>query len=268
MAQPGISIVVISLNEADRIDHLLSHAAFADEVIVVDSGSTDETVSLCESAGARVIHRPWTGYADQKQFAMQQAKGQWILNLDADEYVPDALAEEIYRALEKTPPSVAAFSMPRLSYYLGRWIRHGGWYPDRKVRLVRNGAGEWIGDGIHERLAVKGQVQALQFPLHHLVYRNIADHVNTANRFSDVYAIHRGGAGALFLLGGLPHIAGKFLECYLWKRGFLDGWPGLIIAMVSSGYVFLKHAKAWEMGRSFKRADPLATPPADGSSSG
>lgn len=263
-----ISIVVIALNEADRIGHLLNHAAFADEVIVVDSGSTDQTVSLCESAGARVLHRPWTGYADQKQFAMQQATGQWILNLDADEYVPYALADEIQTAIAQAPSSVAAFSMPRLSYYLGRWIRHGGWYPDRKVRLVRNGAGKWIGDSIHERLAVDGHVQALRSPFHHLVYRNITDHVQTANQFSDAYAKHRGGAGAFFLLGGIPHTVGKFLECYLWKRGFLDGWPGLIIAMVSSGYVFLKHAKAWEMGRRFERVDPGPNPPADQSSSG
>lgn len=253
-----ISIVVIALNEADRIGHLLRRTAFADEVIVVDSGSTDNTVSLCESAGARVIHRPWTGYADQKQFAMEQATGQWILNLDADEYVPDGLAAEIRTALPGAPPSVTAFSMPRLSYYLGRWIRHGGWYPDRKVRLVRKGAGRWVGDGLHERLVVNGTVHALKSPFHHLVYRNIADHVKTANQFSDVYAGHRGGAGSFFLLGGIPHTLGKFLECYLWKRGFLDGWPGLVIAMVSSGYVFLKHAKAWEAGQDFAKIDPPA----------
>jgi glycosyltransferase involved in cell wall biosynthesis len=259
MPNPDISIVVIALNEADRIGHLLRHAAFASEIIVVDSGSTDGTVDLCTAAGATVIHREWTGYADQKQFAMGQATGAWILNLDADEYVPDGLASEIDAALAHAPPSVVAFSMPRLSYYLGRWIRHGGWYPDRKTRLVRNGAGQWVGDGIHERLTVDGRVQPLSQPLHHLVYRNIADHVKTANRFSDVHARHRGSASALYLLGGIPHTAGKFLECYLWKRGFLDGWPGLIIAMVSSGYVFLKHAKSWEAGRRFDAINPPAT---------
>ena len=263
MAKPNLSIVVIALNEADRIGHLLRHAGFADEVIVVDSGSTDNTVALCEAAGARVIQRPWTGYADQKQFAMQQARGDWVLNLDADEYVPEALAAEIEAALADPSPSVAAFSMPRLSYYLGRWIRHGGWYPDRKIRLVRKGAGTWIGDGLHERLQVKGRVRALDSPLHHLVYRNIADHVNTTNRFSDVYAAHRGGASALFLLGGIFHTLGKFLECYLWKRGLLDGWPGLIVAMVSSGYVFLKHAKAWEAGQAMAAPDQGETAPPD-----
>lgn len=256
MSATPISIVVIAFNEADRIGHLLGRSTFADEVIVVDSGSSDGTVALCESAGARVIHRPWQGYADQKQFAMEQAKGAWVLNLDADEHVSAELAEEIRTAVANAPPSVAAFSMPRLSYYLGRWIRHGGWYPDRKVRLVRRGAGRWIGDSIHERLTVAGQVQALKSPLHHLVYRNIADHVTTANRFSDVYAQHRQGAGAFFLVGGIFHTMGKFLECYLWKRGFLDGWPGLIIAMVSAGYIFLKHAKAWEKGQSFAQIAP------------
>ena len=258
MPAPNLSIVVIAINEADRIGHLLRHASLADEVVVVDSGSTDRTVALCESAGARVIHRDWGGYADQKQFAMQQASGSWILNLDADEYVPGPLAAEIQGELAQASPSVAAFSMPRRSYYLGRWIDHGGWYPDRKVRLVRRGAGRWIGDGLHERLAVEGRVQPLQRPLHHLVYRDIADHVNTANRFSDVHARHHGGSGSWYLAVGVPHTLVKFCECYLWKRGFLDGWPGLVIAMVSAGYVFLKHAKAWEAGQRLKassRAD-------------
>lgn len=250
-----ISIAVIALNEADRIGHLLRHSTFADEVVVVDSGSSDETVSLCEAAAARVLRHPWSGYAAQKQFAMEQAAGDWILNLDADEYVPDALASEIRTAVAAAPPSVVAFSIPRLSRYLGRWILHGGWYPDRKVRLVRRGAGRWIGQGIHERLIPDGDVRPLIHPMHHLVYRNIFDHVKTVNQFSDIYAAHRGGAGPLFLLAGLPHALGKFLECYIWKRGILDGWAGLVISMVSSFYVFLKHAKAWEHGQSFSSTE-------------
>lgn len=245
---PTISIVVIAKNEADRIGRLLKRVGFADEVVVIDSGSTDETVSLCEQQQARVLQHEWSGYADQKQFAMEQAKGEWILNLDADEYVPRALADEILKAVAQAPPSVTAFSMPRRSFYLGRWIDHSGWYPDRKVRLVRKGTGRWIGDGLHEQLKVDGQLLRLRNPLHHFVYRNIADHVKTANTFSDVYARHRGDSGPMFLLAGIPHALGKFLECYIWKRGFLDGLPGLVIAMVSSGYIFLKHAKAWERG--------------------
>lgn len=246
---PKISIAVISLNEADRIGHLLKHASFADEVVVVDSGSTDGTVELCESSGARVIHKPWAGYADQKQYAMTQTSGDWILNLDADEYIPDKLAEKIMEAISTAPPDIAAFSMPRLSYYLGRWIRHGGWYPDRKVRLVRRGMGNWIGDGLHEQLKADGRVIPLQDPMHHLVYRNIFDHVKTANQFSDVYAAHKSGGG-FFMLTGVPHALIKFLECFIWKRGILDGWAGLVIAVVSSFYVFLKHAKVWEKHRN------------------
>lgn len=250
-----ISIVVIAKNEADRIGHLLNHCEFAHEVIVVDSGSTDETVALCESKNAKVIHHPWQGYADQKQFAMEQAKCPWILNLDADEYVPDELAQEIQSAVASAPPAVAAYSMPRLSYYLGRWIRHGGWYPDRKVRLMRKGAGHWTGDGIHEKLVIDGESMELSNPLHHLVYRNIADQIKTVNSFSDVYARHRKKAGPLFLAAGIPHTFGKFFECFIWKRGFLDGWAGLVIAMISSGYIFLKHAKAWERHQEFNASD-------------
>jgi len=156
------------------------------------------------------------------------------------------LAEEMTEAVSSADPQVNGFSMPRLSRYLGRWIRHGGWYPDYKIRLVRRRSSRWSDDALHEKLHVNGTVRQLSKPILHHVYRGISDHVNTINRFSDVYAQERTPAGSGFVLAGVGHALVKFLECYAWKLGILDGVPGLIIAMNSSWYVFLKHAKRWE----------------------
>ena len=246
MEKPKISIAVIAKNEADRIGRLLASVDFADEVIVVDSGSTDGTQSLCEKMGARVVFKEWRGYAAQKQYAMECTSSEWIVNLDADEEISKPLAEEIRKAIGNAAPEVCAYSMPRLSRYLGRWIKHGGWYPDLKVRLVRRGKGMWKGDTLHEQLVVEGKIEPLSNPILHHVYRGIADQVVTINGFSDLYATERGPAKAWFVVAGTAHAFGKLLECYLWKLGFLDGVPGLIIAMNSGWYVFLKHAKAWE----------------------
>jgi glycosyltransferase involved in cell wall biosynthesis len=246
MKIPSISVAVIAKNEVDRIGDLLKSVNFAEEVVVVDSGSTDGTQELCRRMGARVIFNEWPGHVAQKQFALESTKNEWILSLDADEMVSDALIREIHSAVENADPTVSGFSMPRLSKYLGRWIKHGGWYPDRKVRLVRRGKGKWKGVDPHDKLAIDGKAVRLKNPILHHVYRGIEDHVKTINRFSDIYAQGCNPAGSGFVLAGVGHAAIKFLECYLWKLGMLDGVPGLIIAMNSSWYVFLKHAKRWE----------------------
>ena len=214
----------------------------------MDSGSTDATVDIANSLGARVIHQDWLGYVAQKQVALEAASGEWILSLDADEALSADSAREISTALENTGPGVNGFSMPRLSRYFNRWIRHGGWYPDRKVRLVRRGAGQWVGDGLHEWLQVTGQVQRLEHPILHYVYRDISDQLRTINRFSTIAAERRGVRSPAYVTLGLLHAAAKFFECAIWKLGLLDGIPGLVIAVNSAFYVFLKHAKSWELG--------------------
>jgi hypothetical protein len=173
---------------------------------------------------------------------------EWILCLDADEEVSPALVKEIIKAMEDAGSEVCAFSMPRLSRYLGRWIRHGGWYPDRKVRLIRRGSGTWQGVDPHDKLVVTGEIRQLKNPILHHVYRGISDQVATINNFSEIYAEQGSYRGGWFVVAGLFHAFGKFVECYFWKLGFWDGIPGLIIAVNSAWYTFLKHAKKWESG--------------------
>jgi glycosyltransferase involved in cell wall biosynthesis len=245
-----LSVCIIAFNEEERIGDCLASVRWADEIVVVDSGSTDRTRAIAADAGARVIERPWPGFVAQKNFALEQATGDWVLCVDCDERVSPALAEEIRRVLAAPPADVDGWSMPRKTHYLGRWITHGGWYPDRKVRLVRRGRARWGGVDPHDRLFADGRVAPLGGDLHHYTYRDIADHLRTIDRFTTIGAgeLHaRGRRGALLPL--LFHPAGKFLRMYLLRLGFLDGAPGLLVAVLGSYYVFLKYAKLWELER-------------------
>lgn len=242
-----LSVAVITKNEEDRIGHLLESVTFADEIVVIDSGSTDKTLDICRTYGARIFHQDWLGYVGQKQRALELTTGDWILSLDADEVIPDTTRMEIITALFTNPCHASGFSFPRLSRYLNRWIRHGGWFPDRKVRMVRRGLGRWVGDTLHERLEVSGNVAQLNNPIQHYVYRDIFDQIRTINSFSSTFAsTNRSRFPEVYLLLGLFHAVAKFIECAIWKLGILDGAAGLIIAVNSSFYVFLKHAKVWE----------------------
>jgi glycosyltransferase involved in cell wall biosynthesis len=246
--KPRLSVAIIAKDEEDRIRRLLDSVSFADEIVVVDSGSADSTLEICQSVGAKVFHQNWLGYAGQKQVALELAEGDWILSLDADEVISDSLRVEILEAIKTSDPEINGFSFPRVSWYLNRWIRHGGWFPDRKVRLVRSGTSRWVGDSLHEKLEVDGSVVQLANPIYHYVYRNVFDQIRTVNSFSSTFASKKRTAfPRLYLAFGFFHAFGKFLECAIWKLGFLDGAAGLIIAANSAFYVFLKHAKVWEV---------------------
>ncbi|MGC8604299.1 MAG: glycosyltransferase family 2 protein [Desulfomonilaceae bacterium] len=243
----GISAVIITKNEEDRIVTLLKSLRFADEIVVVDSGSSDKTLEICRSYGAKIFHQKWLGYVAQKQYAMEQASCDWILSLDADEMIPEETQLEIAKELSTNDLEIKAFSFPRLSWYLNRWIRHGGWFPDRKIRLIRRGHARWVGHALHEKLEVNGNVKHLKSPIIHYVYRNISDQITTIDSFSTVFASRRKSRfPRIYLSLGLLHSVAKFFECAIWKLGVLDGAPGLIIAVNSAFYVFLKHAKTWE----------------------
>jgi len=248
MRTPGISATVITFNEEQNIRDCLESIAWVDEIIVIDAFSTDTTVAICRQYTDNVLQRQWPGHVLQKQFALEQARGQWILSLDADERLSPEAAAEIRQKAVDGGSAADGFMFPRQSFYLGRWIRHGGWYPDRKLRLVRRGRGRWTGDDPHDKLVVEGTTEQCSGKIYHYVYRDIAQQLKTVDSFSRITAAQwrREGMPARVLpMVVKPPL--KFLETYVWKRGFLDGMPGFIIAMISSYYVFLKYAKLWEL---------------------
>jgi glycosyltransferase involved in cell wall biosynthesis len=241
-----LSAAIICRDEADRIGDCLESVAFCDEIVVVDSGSTDATVEIARKHATRVVHNAWPGYVAQKNFALDQTTGDWILCLDADERVTPELRSAIERALDGAP-TCAGFAMRRHAFYLGRWIDHGGWYPDWKLRLVRRGRARWGGVDPHDKLVADGPVARLDADLVHLTYRDFADHLGTVQRFSDVVAEQWAQRGRRFSVArALLHPLVKFFECYVWKQGFRDGWPGFVIAATSAFYVFAKHVKLFE----------------------
>jgi len=244
----ALAVCVITLDEEDRIGDCLASVAWADEILVVDSGSSDRTAAIAAAHGARVIVRAWPGYAAQKNFALEQVAAEWVLSIDADERVSPELASAIRALVAAADERIAGASMPRRTWYLGRWIRHGGWYPDRKLRLVRRGRGSWQGEYVHERLVADGAIRALDGDLLHYTYRGIADHLRTIDRFTTAAAREMAsrGAGPAWI-GMLVNPPLKFLKMYLLKAGLLDGVPGFIAAVLGSYYVFLKHAKLWEL---------------------
>lgn len=246
-----ISAVIITFNEEDRLpDALASLEGVADEIVVVDSYSTDRTLAIARAAQARVWQNRFEDYGRQKNFAMQKAGHEWILNLDADERVSPELKRAILDLKAAAAPAgTAAFAIKRKTFYLGRWIRHSGWYPDRKIRLFKKNAAAWQGR-IHEKLLVDGAVARLGGDILHFTYRDIGDHVGRLNRYAGFQAEEIVRAGMRFLLPRLlilPPVT--FLRFYVWKLGLLDGFPGLVIATISSWGTALKYLKAMALKR-------------------
>ncbi len=248
MAIPKISAAVITFNEEKNICRCLESLRWTDEIIVVDSFSTDATVELAQRYTDKVVQRDWPGHVLQKQFALEQATGDWIISLDADEELTAEAAAEIQQVLAGLPPESNGCSFPRQSFYLGRWIKHGGWYPDRKLRLVRRGHARWAGDDPHDKLIADGATRDLRGRIHHYVYSDISHQLRTVDSFSGITAGQwrsEGRRAAASVM--IAKTIGKFFETYLWKLGILDGMPGFIISLISSYYVFLKYAKLWEL---------------------
>jgi len=245
-----ISAVVICGNEEANIGDCLESVKWCDEIVVVDSMSADRTPEIARRYTKKVIQRPWPGYVAQKNFALEQATGDWVLSLDADERCTPGLKAGLERALASAD-GIDGFRVKRHVKYLGRWINHGGWYPDWKLRIVRRGRAKWTGVDPHDKLEANGLTRDLDADLEHYTYRDFSHQLKTIDRFSDVVVgewIKEGRTPSLFKL--LFHPPVKFLECYVWKLGFLDGWPGFVIAKASAFYVFIKQVKLRERTRS------------------
>lgn len=242
-----ITATIITLNEERNIARAIESLRCCDEIVVVDSGSSDRTVELAHKLGARVVDCAWRGYAEQKNRAAACAAHDWILSLDADEALSEALEAEIW-TIKKNGPRFDAYTMPRLAQYLGRWILHGGWYPDRKVRLYDRRRAEWAGPYVHESVRVRGRVGHLRENLLHFTCGSLSEHLKSLDRYTTLAAeelvASRRPAAMAHLLFDPPW---TFAKSYLLQRGFLDGREGLTIAYMAALYTFLKYAKARTM---------------------
>lgn len=248
MKRPQISACVITFNEEKNIEACLQSISWVEEIIVVDSMSTDATLEISRRFTQKVYQKEWQGHVRQKNYALQFAQHEWVLCLDADERVSPELRREIEDHLSRDQQQVDGYLFPRHSYYLGKWINHGGWYPDYKLRLFKKSKGTWGGKDPHDRVILNGAAAYLTSDLLHYVYRNLSHQLKTVDSFSSISASIMNGEGASFSPASLIfRPLGKFLGTYFIKRGFLDGLPGFIIAVASSFYVFLRYAKLWEL---------------------
>jgi len=240
----GLTVTVITLNEAANIEDCLASVAWADEIVVVDSGSTDGTPDLARAKGARVIVRGWPGYSAQKNFAAGEGTHDWILSVDADERITPELAAEIQATLVRDPAE-AGFRIPRVTWHLGKWIRTTDWYPDYQLRLYNRTRGTWPQRRVHESVsATNGPVGQLRGELQHFAYRDVSHHFQTMDRYTTLAAEDmqaQGRQAGLFDLTVHPWAA--FMRNYFLRRGFMDGTAGFIISVMNAYYVFLKFAK-------------------------
>jgi glycosyltransferase involved in cell wall biosynthesis len=244
---PKLSATVVAKNEAADLGAALASLTWADEIVVVDSHSTDDTVAIARQYTDRVVVHDWLGHIEQKNYAASLASHDWILSVDADERVTPELAGEI-QTLMAGEPDDKAFRIPRVTFHLGRWIRTTDWFPDYQHRLYDRRAARWTGRYVHEALNVTGSVGLLRGELQHYAYRDIADHLETIDRYT-TYAARQmdedGRRAGLLQLAGHPPLA--FLRNYLARGGIRDGIPGFIISSMNAYYVFLKFAKLWEL---------------------
>ncbi len=248
MSHPRLSVVVIAKNEEARLRGCLESVAWADELIVVDAESIDKTVQIAREFTDRVYVRPWPGFAAQKNFGLEQATGDWILSLDADEEVPRELREEIEGILAGR--GGAGYRMPRRNLFWGHWVRHGGLYPDWQLRLFRRGRGRFVERAVHESVEVDGEVGRLREALVHRSYEDIADFLARADRYSTLAAEEWARSGRPVRPADvLLRPAGRFLSMYVVHAGFLDGWRGFLLAALYAYYVFIRSAKVWERVR-------------------
>src|SRR5205085_2746126 len=243
-----ITAIVITFNEEANIARALESLAWADEIIVVDSESRDHTVAIARRFTERVIIRPWPGYSAQKNFAAEQASHDWIFSLDADEQVSEALRREIESLKQAAEPAVAGYEMPRLTFYLGRWIRHSGWYPDWKLRLYDRRRSRWVGDYVHEGLEVDGVIARLTGDLLHFTVKDASEHHLRIDRYTRLAAEQAHAQGKRASIAAIifsPLLT--FIRSYVFKLGFLDGLQGYAIARFAAHYAFLKNLKLWEL---------------------
>jgi glycosyltransferase involved in cell wall biosynthesis len=250
-----ISVTIITFNEATNIRECLESVAWADEIVVVDSESRDETVTIAREYTDQVFVNPWPGHQEQKNVAVDKATGPWIFSLDADERVTPELAEEI-RRVAANPGALDGYDVARKNYFLGRWMRHGGWWPDRVVRLFRKDRGRFGGINPHDRVIIQGRMGSLTPPLIHHTYRTFKQYVHKQYSYAEIGAremLKRRPGRRITVASMIAKGLTKFMEVYVLKRGALDGVHGLIAAVCGSYFAFLRYALVWEAKRNTQR---------------
>jgi glycosyltransferase involved in cell wall biosynthesis len=251
-----VSAVIIVYNEEHNLPACLDTVSWTDEIVVVDSHSKDSTAEVARKYTDAIYQKEYQGHIDKKRFAVSKASHDWVLSIDADERATPELVEEIKAVLTKRGNRRVAYTMPRITWHLGRWIRHGEWHPDRVTRLFRKSRMRYEGTEPHDRVVIAGPTGHLTGKLLHYNYRDFADQIQTVQAYSDL------AARAMFaensrtgILGLVFRPAFRFLKCYFLKLGFLDGWPGLIMASTSAFYVHAKYAKLYELQEVRTRED-------------
>jgi glycosyltransferase involved in cell wall biosynthesis len=253
-----LTVTVITRNEATNIAAALDSVRWADEIVVIDSESTDATVDIARRYTANVSVRPWPGYVAQKNFAAERARHDWVLSLDADERVSPQLAAEI-RALLEGVPDADGYRIPRVAFHLGRWIRSTDWYPDYQLRLYNRQRGRWTGRYVHESVRVDGRVGRLRGEIEHFAYRDLSHHLQTMDRYTSLAArqmFEEGRRARWVDIVVTPRLT--FFRNYVLRGGFRDGMAGLVISAMNSYYVGLKFAKLWELCSLSTSTPPVA----------
>ena len=244
-----LSVTVITFNEAEKIGRALSSVSgLADEIVIVDSFSTDDTERICRGFTDRFLQVEWRGYRAQKQYALEQASYEWVLSLDGDEALSPALIQELQGWKQGHEKNVDGYYLPRLNLFMGRWIRHTSWYPDWQLRLFRRSRGEWAGGRVHESVRLSGNTDRFRHPLQHYSYSDISEYLSQLQNFSGLAAadyFESGRKTGPFRL--VVHPLVEFLRNYVLYRGFQDGVPGLAVSVLSSMSVFFKFLKLWEL---------------------
>lgn len=245
-----LSVAIITHNEEEEIRDCLESVKWADEIVIVDSFSSDKTLEICRGYTDKIFQKEWAGFSDQKNYAIEMATNSWVLVIDADERVSELLMEEIKDIFENGPTCDGYF-IPRKSYFLGRWIRYGGWYPDYSVRLFRKDKGKFKLREVHESVNINGRIGKLKNPLEHYTYRSLEEYIERMDRYSTLAAREMVKEGRRATLGSIifrPLFT--FFRMYILQQGFRDGIYGFLLSTLYSYYTFIKYAKLWEIKTS------------------
>jgi len=248
MSRLAITVLLPVYNVERYVQRTIDSVRFADELLVVDSFSTDSTVEICKRAGARVVQHEYLNSAIQKNWALQYCSHDWVFQIDSDELLGENADEEIRSAVEHADEDVCAFRLPRKNYVLGRWMRYGGVFPDYQTRLFRTGRARWVEREVHAQVDVSGRIDTLATPIHHYGMPDLSKQLSNMDRYTRYEADQMKAEGRRFrarqLLLRPPAV---FLRRFLWKRGYLDGWRGFFVSTIIAANCFFAHAKLWEL---------------------